>query len=207
MILFCDNHLLVAVKPAGISTQPHDNAPNFTDQMKAYIKQKFAKPGRVFLEPIHRLDKLVSGIVVFARTSKALSRLQEQMRERKIEKTYTAWVKDHNLPSDGKLVHHLLHDEHKARVHKSGKEAILLYHVIKREKNKALVEIQLLTGRYHQIRVQFAHIHCPIIGDTKYGSTASWPHPGIALHHSKLALFHPISQEKIEWQSPSFLHC
>lgn len=199
-VIHCDNHLLVALKPAGVATQPHEGATdNFLDTAKAWVKKEYLKPGSVFLEPVHRLDKPVSGLVLFARTSKALSRLQEMMRQRAIEKIYYAWVESDSLEPQGELKHHLVHGEHKALVvassHPEGKLATLRYTVLAIEKGKSLVEIHLETGRYHQIRAQFAAINAPVIGDGKYGSAQKWNREGIALHHGKLLLTHPVTKE------------
>ncbi|MBY0529533.1 MAG: RNA pseudouridine synthase [Rhabdochlamydiaceae bacterium] len=197
-VIFVDNHLLVVNKPAALATQPHGpGVENLTDQAKAWVKRTYAKPGNVFLEPIHRLDKPVSGLVLFARTSKALSRLQEKMRARAFVKTYYALVDPMPKNLSGHLEHYLVHDEYRARVvtasHPQGKRARLSYKVIE----DALLEIDLETGRYHQIRAQFAQEGCPIIGDVKYGSTTSWKKAGIALHHGKLSAPHPITQEHL----------
>jgi 23S rRNA pseudouridine1911/1915/1917 synthase len=162
------------------------------------VKKEFNKPGNVFLEPIHRLDKPVSGLVLFARTSKALSRLQEEMRERQMEKIYHAWVEDGPKDDHGTLKHHLIHGSHRAEISPNGKEAILDYEVIKREKNRTELRIKLHTGRYHQIRAQMAAIGCPVIGDTKYGSTQHYP-LGIALRATELTFKHPVSGEMIHF--------
>ncbi len=155
----------------------------------------------MFLEPIHRLDKPVSGIVLFARTSKALSRLQAQMRDKKISKTYLALVEG-TLPSfEGTLEHYLIHGSHRASVVSSsnpeGKGAILHYRVVQSDDKTSLVEIFLETGRYHQIRAQLSAIGCPVVGDSKYGSTLHWHGSAIALHHSKMILRHPVTSEEI----------
>lgn len=190
-ILFCDNHVLVVDKPAEIATQP-----DLVDMAKAWVKKKFNKPGNVFLEPIHRLDKPVAGVVLLARTSKALSRLQEQMREREIDKIYIARVEG-SLPAEsGKLRHKLLHGAFRAVVSPEGKEALLEYQVLKREKGYTEVRILLHTGRYHQIRAQMSAIGCPVLGDTKYGSRTPWP-CGIALFADEIAFTHPVTQEKM----------
>jgi 23S rRNA pseudouridine1911/1915/1917 synthase len=201
-IIHCDNHLLIVSKPAGLSTQPHDgHTDNLLDQAKAWVKKEFQKPGKVFLEPIHRLDTPVSGLVLFARTSKALSRLQEMMRNREIEKTYIAWVEG-TLPEDeGMLEHHLIHDEHRARVHPEGKISRLRYKKLVEKSGRTRVEIELETGRYHQIRCQFAAISCPIVGDAKYGSTSSWKKGEIALHHGRLKFTHPVTKLEVSFES------
>lgn len=203
-VIYCDNHILVVHKPAGIATQPHPGSShNLTDEAKAFIKKKYNKPGSVYLEPIHRLDKPVSGLVLFARTSKALSRLQELMRQRTIQKTYFAWVEGTPPHSEGILEHHLVHDEHKARVvpttHPEGKLARLTYKVIERKGERSHLEIDLETGRYHQIRVQLASIGCPVIGDVKYGSRLPHKEGQIVLHHGRLRFAHPVSKELLQF--------
>jgi 23S rRNA pseudouridine1911/1915/1917 synthase len=176
-----------------------------TDQAKAWVKKEYKKPGNVFLEPIHRLDKPVSGLVLFARTSKSLSRLQEMMRQRQIGKTYFAWVEGLPPSLKGSLEHHLVHDEHKARVvcadHSEAKLARLSYVVLEQNEDRSYLQIELETGRYHQIRVQFAHIGCPIIGDGKYGSSIPSKGDKIALHHGRLTLSHPVTNEKLEFKA------
>lgn len=201
-VIFCDNHILVVSKPAGLSTQPHPgNDHNLTDQAKAWIKKKYDKPGNVYLEPVHRLDKPVSGLVLFARTSKALSRLQEMMRQKSISKTYFAWVEGTLPQSQGTLEHYLFHDEHRARIvnasHRGAKNARLNYKLLEQLKNHSYVEIDLETGRYHQIRAQFSSIGCPIVGDGKYGSASPSSANKIALHHGRLKLNHPVTKEPL----------
>ena len=186
--VFVDNHLLVVDKPAGIPTQP-----DLVDLAKNWLKEKYHKPGNVFLEPIHRLDKPVSGLVLFARTSKALSRLQEMMRERKIIKTYHARIEGSPPDSQGTLKHTLVHDDFRARIDPSGKEAILHYRLL----HDNLLEITLETGRYHQIRVQLAAIGCPIVGDKKYGAKTGYKADTIALSHVKMELTHPVTHQQI----------
>ncbi len=204
-VIFCDNQILVVSKPAGLCTQPHPGSDrNLTDLAKAWVKKKYDKPGNVFLEPIHRLDKPVSGLVLFARTSKALSRLQEMMRQRLIKKTYFAWVEG-NLPeTEGTLEHHLFHDEHKARVvnasHAEAKLARLHYKLVERKEERCFVEVNLETGRYHQIRVQFSAIGCPVVGDAKYGSSFPSKEEKIALHHGKLQFQHPVTKEALVFE-------
>ena len=139
-IVYCDNHLLVVDKPPGIATQP-----DLEDVAKAWVKKKYHKPGKVFLEPIHRLDKSVGGLVLFARTSKALSRLQALMRERKISKTYHALVEGILPKKEATLTHFLVHGDYKAFVDSQGKEAILHYHVLEEKNNTTRVSIDLAT--------------------------------------------------------------
>jgi 23S rRNA pseudouridine1911/1915/1917 synthase len=203
---FCDNHLLLVDKPAGIPTQKGIDL-----VAKEWIKKKFEKPGNVFLEPVHRLDKPVSGLLLFARTSKALSRMQEAMRERSIQKTYYALVEGIPPIPEAVLENLLIHDSYHARVvehqEKGAKEAKLFYRVLKTEEGLSFLEIELYTGRYHQIRAQLSFIGCPILGDAKYGSKRSYPLEGIALHHGRLSFPHPVSQEQLKFTStpPYFL--
>lgn len=197
-VLYEDNHLLALNKPAGLLTQPNESAaPSLEDLAKDYIKKKYRKKGSVFLHPIHRLDKPVSGIVLFARTSKALSRLNSQMRARTIQKTYAAKVEGHLKKKSGELRHALTHRSHHAKVKKTAasKEAVLSYTVKKDYAHSTLLLITLHTGRYHQIRAQFSHIGHPILGDTKYGATQK--NLRLALHHTKLIFNHPITNESI----------
>lgn len=189
-ILHCDNHLLVVVKPAGLSVQP-----DFHEEMRRYIEIEFKKPGRAFLEPIHRLDKSVSGIVLFARTSKALERLNASMRNREIRKTYLARVEGRVEQMEATLEHTLSHGSFRAEIDPAGKPAILSYKVIERSKESSLLEIELKTGRYHQIRAQFSAIGHPILGDQKYGARES--REAIALQHHQMAFRHPVTQEAL----------
>ncbi len=193
-----DNHLLALNKPHGLLTQPSNTSEdNLEDFAKDFIKKKFQKPGKVFLTPIHRLDRVTSGIVLFARTSKALKRLQVMMKNREIKKTYRARIEG-ALPQDsGTLTNEIVHDEYKARISKAktkeSKTAILHYKIIKDN----LVEVILETGRYHQIRAQFANIGCPIVGDTKYGAKKGIMPQRIELVHAKMEFIHPVTKEMI----------
>ncbi|MBS0634843.1 MAG: RluA family pseudouridine synthase [Verrucomicrobia bacterium] len=203
MILFEDNHLLALNKPAGLATQSSDHhADSLEEQAKAYIKKAHNKPGAVFLHPIHRLDRPTSGVVLFAKTSKALSRLQEMMREQKLEKTYILLAEGRVEPEEGTLKHNLVHDEHKSRVAKEGKPAILHYKVLEYRENRSLVSVELVTGRYHQIRVQFATIGHPVVGDKKYGSKQAFHGDAIALHHKTLTFIHPVTKAPLEISAP-----
>lgn len=194
-VIYIDNHLMVVDKPAGIATQP-----DLVDLAKAWIKKKYQKPGNVFLHAVHRLDQPVSGLVLLARTSKALSRLQAMMREHQIEKIYEAWVAGSLPDTEGTLVHHLEKGSFRTRVSQKGKESMLEYRVLETSKGISRVEIRLVTGRYHQIRAQLAAVGCPILGDVKYGSKKPW-RQGIALHHREMRLQHPVTQEKLSFIS------
>ncbi len=205
-ILFYDNHLLALVKPPMLPTQTAlSGDENLEDRAKLWLRKETGKQGSIFLQPIHRLDKPASGIVLFARSSKALARLNHAMRERQIHKTYFALVEG-NLPSqEGTLEHCLRHGDFRAEIvageHQGGKKSLLFYKVLKTQDRKTLLEIILATGRYHQIRAQLGAIGCPIVGDKKYGSHSSFKHPGIALHHGRLSFEHPVSKEEITLQS------
>ncbi len=167
---------------------------------RAWVKQEFNKPGNVFLEPIHRLDKVASGLVLFARTSKALSRLNESMRKGLFRKIYHARVEG-QPPQKGELAHYLYHAEYHSqvvhRLHPEAKHALLTYSVLETDEKTTLVEVELHTGRYHQIRVQFAEIGHPIVGDQKYGAKTGVRE--IALHHVSLSFPHPVSREMLSF--------
>lgn len=200
-VVFCDNHLLVVDKPAGMLTQPDGSGEeNLEDLAKAWVKEQFQKPGAVFLEPVHRLDKPVSGLVLFARTSKALSRLHAMMRDREILKIYYAKVERLPAQKEGTLEHFLVHDDFQARVvpanSPGAKKAILHYRII----GPDLLEITLHTGRYHQIRAQLAAIGSPIVGDAKYGGRLFFSE-GIALHHGRMQFVHPVTKETVTFES------
>ena len=191
--IYIDNHLLVLVKPHGVATQP-----DLHECAKQWLKTSTKKEGNVFLHPIHRLDKPASGIVLFARSSKALSRLNELLREHKIQKTYVAKVEGILKEKEGDLTHFLFHDEYHAKVAKApfpgAKKAHLSYKVLKTIGKNSLVEIELHTGRYHQIRAQFAFIGHPLVGDHKYGSSIPLKNDAIALAHVKMAFVHPVTK-------------
>lgn len=203
-IIYLDNHLLVIEKPNNLLTQPDDTGgASLLESAKESLKNKFSKEGNVFLHPIHRLDKEASGLVLFARTSKALSRLNEHMRNKQIKKKYRALVEGILKTKKGKLVNYLLHLSHRAEVsskeNKEVKEAELLYEVIKEIDRSSLLSIDLITGRYHQIRAQLSFLGHPIVGDKKYGSKVE--REGIALQCFSLEFIHPVSKEKMTFES------
>lgn len=205
--LYEDNHLLVLNKPSGLLTQPSGTEQDSLEQQaKSWLKEVYHKPGQVFLEAVHRLDKPVSGIVVFSKTSKALSRLNASIRNKHMRKTYWAWVENAPPDDQGILEHMLVHDDFHSRVvstgHPEGKPARLTYRVLQRKENRTLLEIELETGRYHQIRLQLSAIGCPVWGDQKYGSQQVYEPHAIALHHKRLQLPHPISQELLTFEAP-----
>lgn len=209
-IIYEDNHLLALNKPAGWLVQGDSTGdPTLTDWGKQYLKEKYAKPGAVFLHPVHRIDRPVSGLVLFARTDKALGRLTTLFRERKVTKTYLALVLQAPKVSAGELRHFLIKDEQRnivsarSRPGEGAKEAILQYVYIGMAGAYHLLRILPLTGRPHQIRVQLSAIGCPILGDLKYGAPAPLPDASIGLHSLSLALEHPVKKEPIEMEAPA----
>jgi 23S rRNA pseudouridine1911/1915/1917 synthase len=207
-VLYEDNHLLIVNKLAGILTEPSGTEQDsLLDQCKLYIKQKYQKPGNVFLGIVHRLDKPACGIVCFAKTSKSLSRLNQSMRERKYNKTYTAIIENKPTRESDVLEHYLIHDDYKAVVsNKSNPQAKyckLSYKILKKMENNYLLEIILDTGRYHQIRAQFSAIGCPILGDQKYGSSQVFKNKNsIALQHTHFEMQHPVTNALIVIEIP-----
>ncbi len=207
-VLYEDNHLLVIEKPVGILSQAdYTKDPNLVDLIKEYLKLKYQKPGNVYLGLVQRLDRPVGGVMIFGKTSKASTRLQEQMRSGEIRKNYLAIAEHHPPEEVGRLIHYLSKDEeiNKTKVYdnpkKDAKECILDYKVLANINGKCLLKIDLHTGRSHQIRAQLAHISCPICGDMKYGKHKSKDENDIALFSYKLSLVHPVSKEKLSWTS------
>lgn len=206
-IVFIDNHLLAADKPHNLLTQPSGtDRDSLEAQAKLFIKNKFDKPGNVFLEAVHRIDRQACGIVLFARTSKALSRLTEQIRNGNCLKIYRALVSKRPPQQEGLLEDWLLHDDFKATVvppqTDGAKRATLRYSIVEtRPDGHFLLEIQLETGRYHQIRAQLAHAGCPIVGDDRYGSLEPYKNGAIALQHARLTILHPITKESITFEA------
>ena len=195
-ILYEDNHLLVVEKKVGILSQSDgSNTPDMLTILKKYLKEKYHKPGNVYLGLVHRLDKDVSGVMVFAKTSKAASRLSEQIRNREFKKTYLAVCKG-IINRDGKYQDYLKRIEYRSLISddKKGKLALLNYKVLETKDNSTLVMINLETGRYHQIRVQFSYHNHPLLGDSKYGTKGIY---SLALYACKLEFFHPVTKERL----------
>lgn len=200
-ILYEDNHIIVVFKPAGILSQADKSGDvDMLTIIKSYLKEKYNKPGNVYLGLVHRLDRPVGGIMVFARTSKAASRLSEQVRNKTFKKTYNAVVIG-NIENTGKLKDNLLKDEKRniVKVDKNGKEAILNFKKLNYKNNMSLVEINLQTGRSHQIRVQMANHGYPLFGDQKYNKTAKVGEQ-IALFAKKIEFIHPTTNELLTFE-------
>ncbi len=200
-ILYEDNHILVVEKPINIPVQADDSKDdNLLSKLKMYLKEKYNKPGNVYLGLIHRLDRPVGGVMVFAKTSKAASRLSEQIRTNKFDKTYYAVIEGKPNKQDH-LVDLLLKDTktNKTAIDKSGKKAILDYKLINTVENLSLVEIKLETGRSHQIRVQFSSRNLPLFGDQRYNSNAKVGEQ-IALFAKRLAFEHPVTHESLHFE-------
>lgn len=207
-VLFEDNHLLVVEKPVNMPTQEDESKDlDLLTALKQMLKEKYQKPGNVYLGLVHRLDRPVGGVMVFAKTSKAASRLSDQVRTRQLEKQYLAVVHGQPRSNSGRLVHYLLKDNRTNTVQavpkgtEGAKEAVLDYRVLGEADGLALVEIELHTGRSHQIRVQFASIGCPLYGDQKYGAKMNKPGQQIALWSSKLSFLHPTLREPVTFHS------
>lgn len=205
-VLFLDNHLLVVVKPAGMLAQEDRTGDDdLLSWGKAYLKEKFGKPGNVFLGLVHRLDRPVSGVMVLARTSKAAARLSEQFRQRSPAKQYLALVEG-RPPREGRLEDYLVKQDQKVRVADSGEpgalKAVLTYRVIETHGGLSLLEVDLETGRPHQIRVQLAHAGFPIVGDLRYGAKRELDGRNIVLHCHRLEIEHPTKKERMAWTAP-----
>lgn len=204
-ILFEDNHLIVINKQIADLVQANETGDEvLSDQVKAYIKRKYKKPGDVFLGIVHRLDRPVTGAVIFARTSKALTRMNQQFKDHEVKKTYWAVVKNRPENEEGELVHYMVKDETQNKSYAypkpkgKAKEARLTYKLVGTTNNFYLLEVNLQTGRHHQIRCQLAKIGCPIKGDLKYGFPRSNPDGGIHLHARRIRFIHPVTKAEIE---------
>ena len=203
-ILFEDNHLIAINKKSSEIVQGDRTGDStMPDAIKVYLKDKYNKPGKVFCGVIHRLDRPTSGVILFARTSKGLERMNKQFRDQQASKTYWAILENKPPNQEGTLINHLKKNEKQNKSYvsskdtKGSKEAILNYRLISSSESYHLVEINLETGRHHQIRTQFAKIGCCIKGDLKYGAKRSNRDGSICLHSRKLKFKHPITKEEI----------
>lgn len=208
-VLYEDNHIIVVNKAASEIVQGDKTGDiPLSEMVGAYLKEKYQKPGNVFVGVTHRLDRPVSGLVVFAKTSKALARLNEMFRTGDVHKVYWAVVKDCPKVAEGELVHWMVRNEKQNKSYaydhelKNSKKAVLRYRLIGRSDNYYLLEVQLLTGRHHQIRCQLAKMGCPIKGDLKYGASRSNPDGSICLHARRVHFIHPVSKLPIEIEAP-----
>jgi len=208
-VLYEDNHLIIVNKKPGDIVQGDQTGDlPLSEIVKSYIKKKYNKPGNVFLGVVHRLDRPTSGAVIFARTSKALTRLNQMLKDKKIKKTYWAIVKNPPVEKQEKLIHYLIKNPKNNKStafnqeKKGSKKAVLTYKIVGKSDNYTLLEINLETGRHHQIRAQLAKIGSPIKGDLKYGFPRSNPNKGISLHARKLVFVHPVSKKKIQVFAP-----
>lgn len=208
-VVYEDNHIIIVNKQSGEIVQGDKTGDTpLSDIVKQNIKEKYNKPGNVFLGVVHRLDRPVSGLVVFAKTSKALSRLNEMFRTGDVHKTYWAIVKKNDIAPEATLTNWLTRNErqNKSYAHNrevpGAKKAVLSYKVRSMSDNYMLLEVRLMTGRHHQIRCQLAHMGCPIKGDLKYGSPRSNPDGSISLMSRRVEFVHPVSKETIAVEAP-----
>ena len=208
-VVYEDKHIVVVNKTSSEIVQGDKTGDTpLSEMVKQYLKEKYNKPGNVFIGVTHRLDRPVSGLVVFAKTSKALPRLNEMFRNGEVKKTYWAIVKECPKETEGELVHYLVRNEKQNKSYaydkevKNSKKAVLHYKLIGHSQNYYLLEVDLKTGRHHQIRCQLAKMGCPIKGDLKYGSPRSNPDGSICLHARTVQFVHPVSKEMIRLTAP-----
>ncbi|MBR1503514.1 MAG: RNA pseudouridine synthase [Prevotella sp.] len=208
-VVYEDNHIIIVNKQSGEIVQGDKTGDRpLSDIVKQYIKEKYQKPGEVFLGVVHRLDRPVSGLVVFARTSKALTRLNKMFAEGEVHKTYWAIVKNAPKQPEGTLIHWLVRNEKQNKSYAytskkpNAKKAILKYKVLGHSDNYTLLEVNLMTGRHHQIRCQLAAMGSPIKGDLKYGAPRSNPDGSISLMSHRVEFTHPVSKQQISAEAP-----
>jgi 23S rRNA pseudouridine1911/1915/1917 synthase len=208
-VLYEDNHIIAVNKSSSEIVQGDKTGDQpLSETIKLYLKEKYNKPGDVFLGVVHRLDRPVSGVVLFAKTSKALTRLNEMFRTQEIKKTYWAIVKEKPELPEGRLEHYLTRNEKQNKSmaydkpRSDAKKAALSYRMIAQSDTYYLLEVQLETGRHHQIRCQLAKMGCPIKGDLKYGFPRSNPNGGVSLHARSVEFIHPVSKEFIQLTAP-----
>ena len=208
-VVYEDNHLIVVNKTASEIVQGDKTGDvPLSETVKMYLKEKYHKPGNVFLGVVHRLDRPVSGLVMFAKTSKALTRLNEMFRTGGVKKTYWAIVKNRPEKPEGELVHYLVRNEKQNKSYayerevSGSKKAVLHYKILSHSDNYYLLEVDLKTGRHHQIRCQLAKMGCPIKGDLKYGAPRSNPDGSISLHARRMTFVHPVSKLPVDILAP-----
>ncbi len=208
-VLYEDNHIIAVNKTSSEIVQGDKTGDEpLSETIKKYLKIKYNKPGEVFCGVTHRLDRPVSGVVLFAKTSKALARLNDMFKNQEVRKTYWALVKNKPAQPEGRLEHYLLRNEkqNKSVAHDKmvpdAKKAALTYRLIAQSDSYYLLEIRLETGRHHQIRCQLAKMGCPIKGDLKYGFPRSNPNGGISLHARQVEFVHPVSKQLIQITAP-----
>lgn len=208
-VVYEDNHIIVVNKTASEIVQGDKTGDTpLSEMVQLYLKEKYNKPGNVFIGVPHRLDRPVSGLVVLAKTSKALARLNDMFRNGDVKKTYWAIVKERPKELEGELQHWLVRNEKQNKSYaydkevKNSKKAILCYKLIAHSVNYHLLEVDLKTGRHHQIRCQLAKMGCPIKGDLKYGSPRSNPDGSICLHARRVRFTHPVSKQEIDLTAP-----
>ena len=208
-VIYEDNHIIIVAKAPGEIVQGDKTGDTpLSDLVKAYIKERYGKPGEVFLGVTHRLDRPVSGLVVFARTSKALTRMNDLFRNGGVKKTYLAIVQNRPPQESGELRHWLVRNEQQNKSYtydhlvKDSKEARLRYTLLGSSDRYHLLAVELLTGRHHQIRCQLAKMGCPIKGDLKYGAKRSNPDGSISLHAWEVSFEHPVSHSMITQRAP-----
>lgn len=209
-VIYEDNHIIIVNKSSGEIVQGDKTGDTpLVEHVRTYIKEKYNKPGNVFCGLTHRLDRPVSGVVIFAKTSKALERINNMLKNHEIKKTYWAIVKNPPKQSEGKLVNYLVRNEKQNKSYAyptekpNSKRAELNYKVIGKSDNYTLLEVNLITGRHHQIRCQLAAMGCPIKGDLKYGFARSNPDGSISLHARSVEFTHPVSKELIHVEAPT----
>lgn len=208
-VLYEDNHIIIINKRAGEIVQGDKTGDlSLCDTMKQYLKEKYCKPGNVFVGLPHRLDRPVSGVVIFAKTGKALERLNNMFREGSVDKRYWAIVKEMPQETEKELTHWIVRNEKSNKSFaydkevKNSKKATLRYKMIASSRMYNLLEVELLTGRHHQIRCQLSAIGCPIKGDLKYGAKRSNPDGSISLHARSVEFIHPVSKQPIKVTAP-----
>src|SRR5574344_297630 len=208
-VVYEDNHIIIVNKTTSEIVQGDKTGDiSLVDQLKSYLKEKYQKPGNVFIGTVHRLDRPVSGLVVFAKTSKALARMNEMFQKGEVHKTYWAIVQNCPDPVEATLTHWLVRNEKQNKSYAYDKEvpkskkAVLDYALIGQTERYFLLSINLHTGRHHQIRCQLAKIGCPIKGDLKYGAKRSNPDGGISLHARRVQFIHPVSKKEIDVTAP-----